>query len=164
MKMRNATKRSFSFVLFLSEMRSWECFDFHEFSCLEISSLFKRSVFEVQKLPDVFHDNLSTFFLSRAASLRDVLSKSETRRFFLEFYLILNYEIDFWKRFFMCRIQTKIYTQKPSKKVPLFRIEKYTFSPFTGKKSSRNYLRSFYRKFRNELDFVQSSFQKGSRL
>ena len=34
----------------------------------------------------------------------------------------------------MYRLQTKIYTQKSSKKAPLFRFEKYTFSAFTGKK------------------------------
>ena len=34
----------------------------------------------------------------------------------------------------MYRIQTKIYTQKSSKKAPFFKFEKYSLSAFTGKK------------------------------
>ena len=33
----------------------------------------------------------------------------------------------------MYRIQTKIYTQKSSKKAPFFKIQKYAISAFTGK-------------------------------
>ena len=34
----------------------------------------------------------------------------------------------------MYRIQTKIYTQKSSKKAPFFKFENYLLSAFTGKK------------------------------
>ena len=107
-------------------------------SVAQVATLWLPWVFELHSLGAKKWSKIATaliFFPVKAESAYfSNLKKGAFFGAFSRLYLVLKYKICFWKFFFMYRIQTKIYTQKSSKKSFFFQICKVRTLSFHWKK------------------------------